>query len=65
MKRYKVTCLVLGLRRFKGECNIYIELLFMYNMYLACMHAHTINGKSVAISSSGSVMLFCEYPQKD
>ena len=57
---YKVTCLVLGLRRFKGGCNIYIELLFMYNMYLACMHAHTINGiysqKSVAISTSGSVM---------
>ena len=35
-------------------------LLFMYNMCLACVHAHTINGiyswKSVATSTSGSVM---------
>ena len=53
-------CLVLGLRRFKGECNIYKELLLMYKMYLTWMHANTINGnyswKSVAISICGSVM---------
>ena len=63
-KGTKSLFLVLGLRSF----NIYIKLLFMYNMYLlACMHIPLMEFNLENLWQyllEAVSCLICEYPQK-